>query len=138
MQLNAKSTLLGAALLRNHDTRNKMQHVNAAFTVDDQHCADAIGDAVNAIEHCFPGSAADYPEALNVALRVVRIHSSKGNVRLRVRFEDEMRAHRWNGEERRSRVSEPPIPVGSRRYWGLVLLPEYAQIEIILNRISAP
>lgn len=138
VRLDATVSVLGVTLLRNHDTRNKMQHVNAAFTVDDQHCADAICDAVNAIEHCFPGSSIAFPDSLKVALRVVRLHSSQGDLRLRARFEDEMRTHRWNGEERRSRISEPPIPVGSRRYWGLVLVPEYAQVEGILNRISAP
>jgi len=27
-------------------------------------------------------------------------------------------------------------PVGFRRYWGLVLLPEYGQVEGILNRLG--
>jgi hypothetical protein len=100
-----------------------MQHVNAAFTVDEQHCADAILDAVDAIEHCFPGTTAAYSDALKVSLRVIRLHSSKGDVRLRGAFEDAMRSHRWNGNDRKARVSEPPYPVGSRRYWGLVLFP---------------
>jgi hypothetical protein len=115
-----------------------MQHVNAAFTVDEQHCADAILDAVDAIEHCFPGTTAAYSDALKVSLRVIRLHSSKGDVRLRGAFEDAMRSHRWNGNDRKARVSEPPYPVGSRRYWGLVLFPEFVQVESILNRIGAP
>src|SRR5581483_109755 len=55
---------LGDTLLRNHRTRNQMQHGNAAFTVDEQHCADAILDAVDAVEHCFPGAIAVLPDPL--------------------------------------------------------------------------
>ena len=122
-----------------HDTRNKMQHVNAAFTVDDdQHCADAILDAVDAVEFCFPDTSATLSDALKVTLRVIRLHSSKGDARLPGAFEDAMRAHRWNGTDRKARVSEPPYPVGSRRFWGLVMMPEYAQVEAILNRLDVP
>jgi len=130
--------LLGGTLLRNHRTRNQMQHGNAAFIVDDQRCADAILDAVAAMEHCFPGTLTVLPDALKVALRVVRVHSSQGDARLRAVFEDAMRTHAWNGTGRRAKVSEPPYPVGSRRYWGLILFPEFAQVENILNRLGVP
>jgi len=43
---------------------------------------------------------------------------------------------RLKGNARRARVSEPPYPVGSRRYWGLVLFPEYAQVEGILTALG--
>ena len=138
VRLPAQTVPLADTLLRNHRTRNQMQHGNAAFTVDDQHCADAILDAVAAMEHCFPGTIAILPDALKVALRVVRLHSSQGDVRLRGAFEDAMRSHGWNGNARRAKVSEPPYPVGSRRYWGLVLFPEFAQVEGILNRLGVP
>ena len=115
-----------------------MQHGNAAFTVDEQHCADAILDAVDAAEHCFPGTKAVLPDVLKVALRVVRLHSSQGSPRLRGEFEDAMRSHGWNGNARRAKVCEPPYPVGSRRYGGLVRFPEFAQVEGILNRLGAP
>lgn len=118
VRLPAQTVPIGDTLLRNHRTRNQMQHGNAAFTVDDQHCADAILDAVAAVEHCFPGTLAVLPDALKVALRVVRVHSSQGNARLRAAFEDTMPTHAWNGTGRRAKVSEPPpYPVGSRRYW---------------------
>jgi hypothetical protein len=81
-----------------------MQHGNAAFTVDDQHCADAILDAVAAMEHCFPGTIGVLPDALKVALRVVQLHSSQGDARLRGAFEDAMRSHGWNGNARRAKV----------------------------------
>jgi hypothetical protein len=136
--LPAQTVPLGDRLLRNHRTRNQMQHGNAAFTVDDQYCADAVLDAIAAMEHCFPGTAPILPEVLKVALRVVWLHSSLGNARLRGEFEDAMRGHGWNGNARRAKVSEPPYPVGSRRYWGLVMFPEFAQVESILNRLGVP
>jgi hypothetical protein len=70
VRLPAQTVPLGDTLLRNHRTRNQMQQGNAAFTVDDQHCADAILDAVAAMEHCFPGAVAVLPDALEVALRL--------------------------------------------------------------------
>jgi len=56
--LDPTTTALGATLERNHDIRNQLLHGNAAFTVDDQHCADAILDTVQTIEHCFPNTRA--------------------------------------------------------------------------------
>jgi len=138
VNLNPKTEVLGSTLHRNHETRNSMQHGNAAYTVDDQHCADAILDAVSTLEHCFPGAGDDLPESLKVSLRVVRLHSSKGDMRLRAEFEDAMRRHRWNGSNRLAKVSEPPVQVGNRRYWGLVLPAEYATVEALLNRIGVP
>ena len=82
VRLDSKSITLGTTLRRNHDTRNKMQHVNAAFTVDEQHCADAILDAVMAVEHCFPGTGSSLTDPMRVALRVIRLHSSQGDLRL--------------------------------------------------------
>lgn len=129
---------LGATLHSNHLTRNQLQHVNPALSVDDQHCADAILDAVETIEHCFPGSQAAFQFALRISLRVVRLHSSQGDLRQRNEFEDAMRNHRWNGAERRASVREPPVPMGTRRYWGLVVMPACAEVESILNRLGIP
>ena len=138
VKLDAKTTAHGATLLRNHDTRNKMQHVNAAFTVDDQHCADAILDAVQTIDHCFPGSSPAFPEVLKVALRVVRLHSTQGNAGQRGRFEDAMREWRWKSADKRTlRKSEIAVTAGNRRHWGMVM-PEYAQVENILNGLGIP
>ncbi len=139
VKLDAKTTTLGATLMRNHDTRNKMQHVNAAFTVDDQHCADFILDAIQAMDHCFPGTSAAFPDALKVALRVVRLHSTQGNAGQRVKFEDGMRDFRWNsaGKPRVLKKNEIAMTAGNRRHWGLVM-PEYAQVENILNGLGIP
>lgn len=64
---------LGVTLHSNHLTRNQLQHVNPALLVDDQHCADFILDAVETIEHCFPGSQLAFQFALRISLRVVRL-----------------------------------------------------------------
>jgi hypothetical protein len=47
---------LGAIVHATHKTRNDMQHNNAAATVDDPHCADAILDAVKVMNHCYPNA----------------------------------------------------------------------------------
>ena len=129
---------IGTTLESNHNTRSQLQHVNAALSVDEQHCADAILDAVDAMEHCFPGSQTTFQFALRTALRFIRLHSTQGNPRQRANFEDAMRTYGWNGSARRATVSEPPFPVGTRRYWGLVLMPACADIEAILNRLGIP
>ena len=82
---------LRVTLHTNHQTRNQLQHVNPALSVDDQHCADAILDAVDTIEHCFSGSWAGLQFALRIALRVVGLHSSQGDLPQRNEFEDAMR-----------------------------------------------
>jgi len=128
---------LGVPINANHLTRNQLQHVNAALSVDDQHCADAILDAVHVIDHCFAASSQAFPDMLKVSLRVVVLFSSRGNAGLRMKFEDMMRKHRWNGARHVANISEPPFPVGIRRYWGLVM-PEYAQVETILNGLRIP
>jgi hypothetical protein len=61
VDLAPATNALGATLANNHATRNQLQHVNAALSVDDQHCADAILDAVSTIEHCFPGQLRHSP-----------------------------------------------------------------------------
>ena len=76
--LDPSSSALGGTLNANHQTRNQLQHVNAALAVDDQHCADAVLDALDVIEHCFSGTVAKLPDAIKVALRVVRLHSNSG------------------------------------------------------------
>ena len=137
--LDPTTVPLGATLERNHGTRNELQHGNAAFTVDDQHCADAILDAVQAIEHCFPGARAALTDALKLALRVIHLHSSQGSVLLRGQFEDAMRDSRWNAATHRAvRKNEIAVAVGNRRNWGLVMLSSYPNVETILNEVGIP
>jgi hypothetical protein len=138
VNLNPTTSTLGETLRQNHNTRNSMQHENAAFTVDDQHCADAILDAVEAVEHCFQGACAVLPEPLRVTLRVVRLLSSRGYPAHRDAFDFLMRNHPWRGNRERARVNETIVSPGQRGSWGLVIMTEYATIESILSRIGVP
>jgi hypothetical protein len=129
---------LGKKLYATHTTRNNMQHSNAAATVDAQHCADAILDAVECIEHCFPGAKAAFEDKIKVALRVVRVYSAQGTGTHRTQFQDGMSRHPWRTQQRQPRVHETIVQPGLRSHWGLVIMAEVAEIETILNRIGAP
>lgn len=136
--LNVTVAGLGKSVFECHNTRNDMQHNNPAATVDPQHCADAICDAVDVIEHCFPGTKPDLPEKLKVALRVVRLFSRHGNPRQQTDFGDAMQAHPWRGGRERARRDEVIIAPGPRANWGLVVPSEYAVVEELLNRVGVP
>jgi hypothetical protein len=136
--LDPASSSLGNTVKVNHATRNNMQHVNTAATVDHQHCADAVVDASQVIEHCFPGTAAALPEHIKVAMRVIRLHSSMGNYSHRNAFEHEMRWHSWRGTREYARRHEGIVELGVRLNWGLVVMSEYAVVEQLLNRVGAP
>lgn len=129
---------LGKSIMDCHNIRNDMQHNNAAATVDEDHCADAILDAVHVMDHCFPGSSAAFPERLKIALRVVGLYGQHSDTGLRNRFADAMRNERWRTQERSIRVAEIVLNPGDRQHWHLVLLSEFQQIEAILNRITTP
>lgn len=128
---------LGKSVFDCHKTRNDMQHNNPAATVDGQHCADAIVDALDLIEHCFPGTKVGLPEKLKVTLRVVRLFSQHGDVRQQTSFGDAMQQHAWRGRER-ARQEEMIIAPGPRANWGLVIPSEYAQVEGLLDRVGVP
>ena len=136
--LDPHSQPLGKRLQATHKTRNDMQHNNAAAAVDVQHCADAICDAVECIEHCFSGARKDLPDRLKIALRVVRIYSTNGDPTHRNAFEASMLKHPWRGQAERANSSEVIIAPGRRCYWGLVVMSEVVAIDTILRRINAP
>jgi len=136
--LDIRAPGLGKSVFDCHKTRNDMQHNNPAATVDGQHCADAIVDAVDVIEHCFPGAKAALPDKLKVTLRVVRLYSQHGDPHQQREFGDAMQTHPWRGSRERVRQDEVIVSPGHRANWGLVLPSEYARIEAILNRIGAP
>jgi hypothetical protein len=136
--LNPKSQPLGNRLHASHNTRNNMQHNNAAAAVDVQHCADAICDAVECIEHCFPGSKTDLPDGLKTALRVVCIYSTNGDTTLRDKFEEAMLKHPWRDSSERADSTQLIVAPGRRRHWGLVIMSNVAAIDTILMRINAP
>src|SRR5262249_49459313 len=97
VKLNPKTTALGSALQSRHETRNNMQHESPAGTVDIQHCADAILDAVEAMENCFHGTKAELPPVLKVALRTARVFSRQGGALQRTGFVRAMQACDWRG-----------------------------------------
>jgi hypothetical protein len=115
-----------------------MQHNNPAATVDPQHCADAIVDAVDVIEHCFLGTKAALPDKLKVALRVVRLLSQHGNPHQQTEFSDAMRTHQWRGNRERARQDELIVSPGPRANWGLIIPSEYARVEALLDRVGVP
>jgi hypothetical protein len=121
-----------------HLIRNKMHHVNAMQTVTEQACADSILDAVDCIEHCYPGAKAALTFKLRVALRVVTVMSSLGTWTLRSDFQREMNEKNWRARKNPPRVHEIVIAPGNRAHWGLVVMDAPADIEAILNRIGAP
>ena len=134
--LDPKKITLGETISGTHTTRNHMQHANAAATVDEQHCADAILDAVAVIDHCFHGTSSGLSDSLKVMLRVVRLHSSNGNPAQRNAFDEAMRSHSWRGQRERAKFNESIVSPGMRVNWGLVIPGEYATVEYILNRLG--
>ncbi len=110
----------------------------AEYTVDGQHCADAIIDAVEVIEHCFPGAKAALPDKLKVTLRVVRLFSQHGDGNHQREFGDAMQRYQWRGTRERARQDEIMVAPGLRANWGLVIPSEYARVETVLNRVGVP
>lgn len=130
---------LGTSIQASRNTRNNMQHASAASTVDDQYCADAILDAVQVIDHCWPNASTnDFRGWMNCALRIVRLYSSQGNATKRTEFEDAMRNNGWRAEKRQPRIDEFLIRPGLRRYWALVMISSQAQVESILSICGIP
>jgi len=116
-----------------------MQHASAAATVDDQHCADAILDAVRVIDHCWPNASTnDFRGWMKCALRVVRLYSSAGDATKRMPFEDAMRDGGWRADRRQPRQNELVIRPGVKQYWALVMSSTYAQVEVLLNGCGIP
>jgi len=95
-------------------------------------------DAVEVIEHCFPGAKADLPDKIKVTLRVVRLHSQQGDPGQQAAFAGAMQAYTWRGDRDRARQEEAIVAPGYRTNWGLVIPSEYARIEAILNRVNVP
>ncbi|HVT58931.1 MAG TPA: hypothetical protein VHR45_11065 [Thermoanaerobaculia bacterium] len=129
---------LGKSIYDCHKTRNDMQHNNPAATVDSQYCADAIIDAVQVIEHCFPGATPALPEKLKVTLRVTRLSSRHGDPAQQAAFANAMQGFPWRGFRDRARQEETIVAPGRRANWGLVIPSEYGRIEEILNSVGVP
>jgi hypothetical protein len=135
---NVTITGIGKSAFDCHRTRNDMQHNNPAATVDSQHCADAIVDAVEIVEHCFPGSKAALPDKLKVTLRVIRLLSQHGDPNQQTEFGNAMQQYQWRGTRDRARQDELIVTPGQRANWGLVIPSDYARVEAVLNQVGVP
>lgn len=129
---------LGSRIQASRNTRNTLQHASAAATVDDQHCADAIMDAVEVIEHCWPGSATARRPWIRCALRVIWLYSSNGNGGVRGIFEDRMRDGAWRVDSRKPRVNEIIIQAGRRQFWQILITQASSQINEVLDGFGVP
>ncbi len=139
VQLDPANVPLGKRCEDNHKVRNKMHHVNAAATVDARRCADAILDAVECINHCYPNANTDFNDVLKIALRVVRLFSSTGNGQHQTDFQNKMSDYMWRTQQnkRNPRMDETIIKPGMRKHWWLVVFDSSSDVETILNEIGA-
>lgn len=129
----------GNSIQARHNTRNLMQHSDPAATVDDQHCADSILEAMEVVELCWPGTVAtELPDWMKVGLRIVRLYSSHGDLVKRIPFEDEMRRGQWRIDKRQPRTYELQIEPGRRQHWALLLTQSQVQVEAILSSLAIP
>jgi hypothetical protein len=141
--LDPKVPGLGESVWQSHETRNNMQHENPAATVDAQHCADAILDASRVIEHCFPGSLANLPDSLRVAVRVTKLLATGGEQLHRAAFIQAMKTHDWRMTPVKARAKSPKphelvITPGDQENWGFVIFRDYAKIDALLTQLGAP
>lgn len=122
-----------------HNTRNNLQHVGAALTVDAAHCADAVSDAVRVLDKLWAGTSARLGATLPVALRVVRLFGSSGDALKQAQFEERMRAWTWRTtDDERVAAAAVQIRPGVRDSWGHALRFRAPDVETILNQIEAP
>jgi hypothetical protein len=135
---NVNTPGLGKCILDSHTIRNDMQHNNPAATVDSQHCADTIVDAMEVIEHCFPGAKIALPDKIKVTLRVLRLFSQYGDPRQQTDFGYAMQRYQWRGTRERAKREELVVAPGPRANWGLVIPSEYARVEALLDRVGVP
>lgn len=137
--VTVRSTL-ARRLESNRSTRNNMQHGSAAATVDAEHCAKAILDAVKVIDHCWPNSSANhFPAWIRCALRVVRLYSSGDNPLAKNDFESHMRSAQWRVADRETvKVNCRQIEMGNRDHWGLAIRTQATIVEDCLTRANVP
>ncbi len=130
---------LGRRVQTSRDTRNLMQHGDPGVTVDSEHCASATLDAVDVLEHCWPGTREEALRAtLLCALRIIRLYSTHGEAHLRQPFEDLMRDSPWTFEERLLAANELAIRPGLRGYWRFAITWNTESIEEKLNQLDVP
>lgn len=136
--VNLAPTGLGRRVQDRRNTRNNMQHADAAITVDPQHCADAILDFVRVIDKCWSQTSIRYlSDWVKCTLRIVCLYSSEGDSQKRQSFEDAMRDLNWRGAGRTSvRTNERQVEIGLRIFWGIALTEHTLLVENCLNEIG--
>ena len=130
---------LGQRVQENRNTRNNMQHANAAATVDAQHCATAINDVIRVIEHCWPSStvASALSQRMRCARRMISLYSEGDHV-TRHSFEKLMAEKRWRTTDRETvRANARQVEPGLRDHWWLALRMQYVLVEECLNEAGA-
>ena len=131
-------TGLGRRVRDRRNTRNNMQHADAAVTVETQHCCDAILDAVRVINTCWPQTSKRHFHLwVKCALRIVNLYSSSGDSLKRQFFEDAMRDVNWRGEWRQNvKRTERQIEPGCRAFWRLAIIEHTPLVEGCLNEVG--
>jgi hypothetical protein len=76
-------------LLKNHILRNEFQHKSPILTIDDEKCADSIILLIDLIKKIWgKNSLMDVPRRVECGLRLVKLHSSSGDIKKRKDFRD--------------------------------------------------
>jgi hypothetical protein len=122
------------------NTRNNLQHASVAATVDSQHCATAILDAVRVADRCWPNTSnGQFTPWMQCALRIVRLYSSEGDANQRGLFEETMRNRNWRGSGREHvRIGAIQIELGHRNNWGLALRRRTTDVQDCLVEVGVP
>ncbi len=142
--VTAPGVTLDAALIPRltgyRDTRNNMQHVGAALTVDAQHCADAIMDAVLVLNSLWPPRAVhELRGQLGVSLRIIRLFSAEGDPVQREDFVSNMLGHSWRSSEgEQVKTDSVQIRPGQREYWSHALFRRTSDVLRILDESLVP
>ena len=142
--VTAPGVILDAALIPRltgyRNTRNNMQHVGAALTVDAQHCADAVMDAVQVINTLWPPTPVHLlRNRLAVSLRIVRLYSSYGDPVHREDFISNMLGYDWrNTENEQVRRDAVQIKPGQREYWSHALFRRIPDVQRLLDESGVP
>lgn len=130
---------LGGRLQSRRDTRNTMQHGNAAVTVSAAHCADAINDVCKVVNNLWANSTERMlrPESRCV-LRIVDLYSSNGDGGKQQMFEDAMRRCHWRGiaDERQPRINEVIFESGLRANWHNAIHESPELVEQLLDSLQ--
>ena len=129
---------LGGRVQNRRDTRNTMQHGNAAVTVTTENCADAILDVKRTINQIWRDTTSrNLSPPYIVLLRIVELYSSNGNAMKRQQFEDQMRKAQWRGmtDNRRAKINEVIVEPGLRLHWSLSINQSYELVEQILDSL---